>query len=67
MMIPALSPPAQCMQAAMAERVVLALALYLLSADHDLFSSADAEALLDLINEYLEDPEGIAPPVSPTL
>ena len=64
MTIPALSPRAQCMQAAMADRVARALNL---GADRDLLGSADTEALLDLINEYLEDPEGIAPPVSPTL
>ena len=65
MTIPALSPRAQCMQTAMADRV--ARALNLLGADRDLLGSADAEALLDLIDEHLEDPEGIAPPVSPTL
>ena len=48
----------------MAERV--ARALNLLGADRDLLDSADADALLELIDEYLEDPEGIAPPVSPT-
>ena len=51
---------AQCM--AMAERVAQALSL--LGADHDLLGSADTEALLELIDEYLA---GIAPPVSPTL
>ena len=64
MTIPALSPRAQCMQAAMADRV--ARALNLLSVDRDL-GSADAKTLLDLIDEYLEDREGIAQPVSPTL
>ena len=64
MTIPVLSSHAQCMQAAMADKV--AQALNLLGADRDLLGSADAEAFLDLINEYLEDPEGIAPPVSPT-
>ena len=49
----------------MAERV--ARALNLLGADRDLLDSADADALLELIDEYLEDPAGIAPPVSPTL
>ena len=48
----------------MAEKV--ARALNLLSADRDL-ESADADALLELIDEYLDDPEGIAPPVSPSL
>ena len=49
----------------MAERV--ARALNLLGADRDLLDSADADAILELIDEYLEDPAGIAPPVSPTL
>ena len=48
----------------MAERV--ARVLNLLGADRDL-DSADADAILRLIDEYLEDPAGIAPPVSPTL
>ena len=48
----------------MAERV--AKALNLLGADRDLLDSADADAILEL-DEYLEDPAGIAPPVSPTL
>ena len=45
----------------MADKV--AKALNLLGADHDL-DSADTDALLDLINKYLEDLEGIAPPVT---
>ena len=49
----------------MAEKV--ARALNLLGADRDLLESADADALLELIDEYLDDPEGIAPPVSPSL
>ena len=49
----------------MAENV--ARALNLLGADRDLLESADADALLELIDEYLDDPEGIAPPVSPSL
>ena len=53
------------LQLAMADKV--ARALNHLGADGDLLGSADAETLLDLINEYLEDPKGIAPPVSPTL
>ena len=48
------------MQAAMADKV--ARALNLLGADQDLFNSADGDALLDLINEYLDDSEGTAPP-----
>ena len=63
MTIPALSPHAQCMAAAMADRV--ARALNLLGADRDL-GLADTK-VLQLIDEYLADPEGIAPPVSPTL
>ena len=46
----------------MADKV--ARALNLLGADRDLLDSADANALLDLIDEYLEDLEGIAPPVT---
>ena len=46
----------------MADKV--ARALNLLGADHDLLESADADALLELIDEYLEDSEGIAPPVT---
>ena len=49
----------------MAEKV--ARALNLLGADRDLLESADADALLELMDEYLDDPEGIAPPVSPSL
>ena len=41
--------------------------LNLLGADHNLLESADADTLLELIDEYLYDPEGIAPPVSPSL
>ena len=41
--------------------------LNFLGADCDLLESAGADALLELIDEYLEDPAGIAPPVSPTL
>ena len=46
---------------AMADKV--ARALNLLGADRDL-DSADTDALLELIDEYLEDSEGIAPPVT---
>ena len=46
----------------MADQV--ARALNLLGADRDLFESADADALLELIDEYLEDSEGIAPPAT---
>ena len=41
-------------------------AFNLLGADIDLLKSADADALLELIDDYLEDPEGISPPVNPT-
>ena len=46
----------------MAEKV--ARALNHLGANRDLLESADAEALLELIDEYLEDSEGIAPPAT---
>ena len=46
----------------MADKV--ARALNLLGA---LFDSADGDALLDLIDEYLDNSEGIAPPFNPTL
>ena len=45
----------------MADKV--ARALNLLGADRDLLESTDTDALLELI-EYLEDSEGIAPPVT---
>ena len=41
----------------------VARALNLLGANRDL-ESADADALLELIDEYLEDSEGITPPVT---
>ena len=64
MMISALSyhAHAQCMQEAMADKV--AQVLNLLSADQDLFNSADSDALLDLIDEYLDDLEGKPHPSS---
>ena len=46
----------------MADKV--ARALNHLGADCNLLDSADANALLDLIDEYLDDSEGIAPPVT---
>ena len=49
----------------MADKV--ARALNLLGADCNLFNSEDGEAFLDLIDEYLDDPEGKAPPFNPTL
>ena len=48
----------------MADKV--ARALNFLGADRDLLDSADGDAFLDLIDEYLDDPEGIATPVNPT-
>ena len=50
------------MQVAIADKVAWAL-----GADHDL-NSADGDAFLTLIEDYLDDPEGIAPPFNlPTL
>ena len=46
----------------MADKV--ARALNLLGADRDLLESADADALLELIDEYLKDSEGKAPPAT---
>ena len=40
----------------MADKVARALNL---GADRDLLDSADGSALLDLIDEYLDDPKGI--------
>ena len=65
MTIPALSSHTQYMQVAMADKV--ARALNLLGADRDLLDSEDANSLLDLIDEYLDDPQGIATPVNPAL
>ena len=48
----------------MAEKV--AWALNRLGADRDLLDSADANALLDLIDDYFDDTQGIAPPFNPT-
>ena len=42
----------------------VARALNLLGANHDFLESAVADALLELIDEYLEDSEGTAPPVT---
>ena len=36
----------------------IARALNLLGADRDLLDSADGSALIDLIHEYLDDPQG---------
>ena len=60
--IPALSSHAQYTLAAMAEKV--ARALNRLGVDCNLLDSADA--LLDLIDDYFNDPQGIAPPFNPT-
>jgi len=46
----------------MAEKV--ARALNRLGADHDLLDSADV--LLDLIDDYFDDTQNIAPPFNPT-
>jgi len=62
MTIPALSSHAQYTLAAMAEKV--ARALNRLGADRDLLDSADA--LLDLIDDYFDDTQGITPPFNPT-
>ena len=35
-------------------------------AEHDLFNSADGDALLDLIDDHLGAYEGIVPPFNPT-
>ena len=53
----------QCMQAGMSDKA--ARALNILGADQDLFKLADGDALLDLIDEYLDDSGGIAPPFNP--
>ena len=50
------------MQEDMADKV--ARALNLLGADRDLFNSADCNAFLELIDEYLDDPEGMPHPSS---
>ena len=60
MMIPALGSH-RVHAVTMAEKVART---FNLDADRDLLASADADAL---INKYLEDPVGRAPPVSPTL
>ena len=62
MMIPAFLVT-QCMPVALADKA--AQALTLLGADQDLFNSAVCDALLDLINKYLDDNGGIAPPFNP--
>jgi len=49
----------------MADKV--ARALNLLGADGDLLNSTDGDAFLALIEDYLDDPEGIAPPFNPTI
>ena len=49
----------------MADKV--ARALNLLGPDRDLLNSADADALLDLVNEYFQEPQGMATPVNPAL
>ena len=55
MMIPTLSQSIQlCITVAMADRV--ACALNVLGADRDLFDSPDSDLLLELIDDYLDDP-----------
>ena len=49
------------MQEAMADK---ARALNLLGADRDPFNSADGDAFLDLIDKYLDDPDGMPHPSS---
>ena len=52
-------------QEAMADKVARALNL---AADRDLFDSADGGAFLDLVDSiYVDDCQGTAPPISPTL
>ena len=54
-------------QEAMADKVARALNL---AADRDLFNSADGGAFLDLVDKYIrgvDDCQGTAPPISPTL
>ena len=50
---------------AFSHTVHAAWALNLLGVDQDLFNSADGDALLDLIDKYLDDSGGIAPPFNP--
>jgi len=49
----------------MADKV--ARTLNLLGADGDLLNSADGDAFLALIEDHLDDPEDIAPPLSPII
>ena len=65
MTIPAVSSHAQCSIAELAERV--ARALNLLGADGDLLGTADTDALLELIDDYLaEDDEPVDNQGNPT-
>ena len=55
MTIPALSRSIQlCITVAMADRV--ARALNVLGADRDLFDSPDSDLLLEIIDDYLDNP-----------
>ena len=60
MTIPVLSFYIRCIQAVMADRV--ARALNVLNADRNLFNSADGDVLLDLVDDYHNDPVDVAPP-----
>ena len=51
-------------QDAIADKVARALNL---AADRDLFNSADGGAFLNLVDKYVDDCQGTAPPISPTL
>ena len=66
MTIPALNSHAQYTLAAAAMAEKVARALNRLGADRDLLDSADADTLLDLINDYFDDTQGIAPPFNQT-
>ena len=50
---------------AMADKVVRALNL--LGADGDLLNSADGDTFLALIEDYPDNPDGIAPPFNPAI
>ena len=45
----------------------IARVLNLPGVDRDLFNTADSHAFLDLIDEYLDESQGITPPISLTL
>lgn len=66
MTILAFSSHAQYTQAAAAMAEKIARALNRLDADRDLLDSADADALLDLIDDYFDDTQGIDSSLNPT-